>query len=746
MARSSTRRFSTSKFQTEEGRTVPTTKHRGVRSSRTANGAAETYAIGVDIGGTFTDIVAYGGRSGQVAAAKVLTDYEDLARGVMSGIERILADNGIPPAQVMRVVHGTTLVTNSLIERRTARTALVVTRGFGDVLEMGRESRYDIYDIEIELPPPVVPRELVFEITERLDHRGNVVTPLDDSEVKALAQHLDSIGVQSIAVCLLHSYASAVHEQRVEALLSERLPHISISLSSDVMADMREYERATTTAANASVRPVVKGYMDRLSTALKVIGIPSQLSIMTSDGGVVDVETAARFPVRLTESGPAGGATAAAYLGRAAGVPNLIAYDMGGTTAKICVIEDGMPLKANSFEFGRVYRFAKGSGLPLQIPVIEMIEIGAGGGSIAHLNSLGMLQIGPKSANASPGPACYALGGTAPTVTDADLVLGYLAADSFLGGKMPLDVGRARAAIEASVAKPLRMSIEEAAWSIHRVVNAHMARAAKVHCLEHGKDPREFALFAYGGAGPIHAYGVAQLLGTPELMYPLRAGVMSALGFLVAEPSFEIVQGRIASLFELDLAAANAMLVQMEEEARRVVGASVPNAKRITVRREVAVRYEGQSYELNVTFAAGTLTAMQLKRIARDFTAAYSTRYHALVEQSRLETVRWRVRVSATEARKEPELRIARDASRTALKGRRSMYVPEARGFASCPVYDRYALAAGTDIKGPALIEEAESTAYIGAGARAIVTRSGDLRVKLLQSAPSRRARKPLVV
>jgi N-methylhydantoinase A len=688
----------------------------------------DAYAIGVDIGGTFTDIVAVAD-SGRLAVAKVLTDYEDLARGVMSGIGQILGESGIAPGCVKRVVHGTTLVTNSLIERRGARTALVTTRGFGDVLEMGRESRYDIYDIDIEVPAPVVPRELVLEVTERLDHQGNVVTPLAEAEVDALAVELAALGVQSVAVCLLHSYASAVHEKRIAEIIAVRLPRVSVSLSSEVMADLREYERATTTAANAYVRPVVKGYLDRLNAALRDMGIRSPLSIMTSDGGVVDVETAARFPVRLTESGPAGGATAASYLGRAAGTPNVIAYDMGGTTAKICVIEDGKPLKANTFEFGRVYRFAKGSGLPLQIPVIEMIEIGAGGGSIAHVNSLGMLQIGPESANASPGPACYGLGGTGATVTDADLVLGYLASDSFLGGAMRLDVERARAAIAESVAKPLRMSVEEAAYSIHRVVNANMARAAKVHCLEHGKDARQFALFAYGGAGPVHAYGVAELLGVRELIYPLRAGVMSALGFLVAKPAFELVHGRIGSLFETRLDDTNGLLAEMEEEARRVVRASVPGAKRLAVQREVAVRYEGQSYELNIPFTSGALSTAQLKRVARDFTAAYSTRYHALVEQSRLETVRWRVRVSAMEEQDAPRLGVAPDATRKALKGRRAVYVPDRRGYVSCPVYDRYALAAGSTFSGPAVVEEPESTVYIGSGAKAVITRSGDLRV-----------------
>ena len=699
----------------------------------------ESYDVGVDIGGTFTDIVVCSSATGKVSVAKVLTDYDDLARGVMSGINSVLQQQHIKPASVRRVVHGTTLVTNSLIERRGSKTALLVTSGFADVLEMGRESRYDIYEIDLDIPEPIVPRDLVFEVAERMGAKGQLVTPLDEVDFLNVVRRLQILKIESIAVCLLHSYANACHEQRIAEILKEQLPKLNISLSCEVMPDLREYERASTTAANAYVRPVVKSYLDRLGTALRELGVKSQLSIITSDGGGVDVETAARFPVRLTESGPAGGATAAAYLGGKAKMSNLIAYDMGGTTAKICVIEDGRPLKANSFEFGRVYRFAKGSGLPLQIPVIEMIEIGAGGGSIAHVNALGMLQIGPESANAKPGPACYGLGGLAATVTDTDLVLGYLADDSFLGGAMRLDVTRARDAIQKNVATPLGMTIEEAAYAVHRVVNANMARAAKVHCLEHGKDPRQFALFAYGGAGPVHAYGVAQLLGLKELVYPPRAGVMSALGFLVADPSFEILHGRIDPLMDLELATTNQMLSDMEEEGGRIVRNSVPAAKSLRIEREVAVRYEGQSYELYVPISNRELDKSDLKSIARNFTKVYGTRYHAIVEQSRLESVRWRVRVFAREHGPVPNLAKWRGDDIKTIKGKRSVYVAEAGRFMSCPVYDRSGLRVGARIVGPAIIEEAESTVYLGTKSTGVITNSGDLRVSLGASSQSKR-------
>jgi N-methylhydantoinase A len=691
----------------------------------------DTFEIGVDIGGTFTDIVAFGGPAQALFTAKVLTDYQDLARGVITGVDQILSGHGIAPAQVTRVVHGTTLVTNSLIERRGAKTALLVTEGFGDVLEFGRESRFDIYDINIEITPPLVPRELVFEVPERLDWRGNIVSVLKEETLQSIAQKLQREQVKSVAVCLLHSYANAVHERRIAELLAASMPGIEVCLSCDVMSDAKEYERASTTVANAYVKPVMEAYLHGLSTALGMRGIKASLLIMTSDGGLVDVATATRFPVRLIESGPAGGAAAAAYVGRNAGVSQLLAYDMGGTTAKLCLIEDGTPVKADQFEFGRSQRFAKGSGLPLQIPVIEMIEIGAGGGSIALVNDIGMLQIGPQSANAAPGPACYGLGGQYATVTDADLVLGYVSGESFLGGTMPLHTEHARSAIDIAVAQPLNLSIDEAAWSIHRVVNANMARAAKVHCLEQGVDVREFALFAYGGAGPIHAYGVAQILGVRHLIYPLRAGVLSAFGFLVAESAFEIVHGSIEALDTLDCNKLNSMLTDLGNEATEVVAASVPADTQFKVTREVALRYKGQSFELYQAVPAGPINSAMLAAIDAGFAARYGERYRARVEQGAVETVRWKVRASALENKRRPHLGAPVSAETTAQIGQRRVWVPEQNTFADCPVFDRYRLHAQATIVGPAIFEEPESTVFIGQGAKATVDANGALRVDL---------------
>ena len=631
----------------------------------------ERLLLGVDIGGTFTDLALVGMRSGSFWAGKVLTDYLDLSRGVLQGVAKILADQGFAGADLDRVIHGTTLVTNSLIERKGAKTALIVTRGFADLLEIARESRYDIYDIDLDIPAPLVPRGLVFEVDERLDFRGEVVKALERDELATLAMRMAELKVESIAICLLHSYANPQHEQELKSALHRLCPDVAISVSSEIVPDMREYERASTTVANAYVQPVVREYLERVNRALAQTGVKQDLCVVTSDGGIVSCKTASEFPVRLTESGPAGGALAAAFFGRRKGIRDLIAYDMGGTTAKICVIEDGTPEKAAKFEFGRVYRFAKGSGLPLVVPAIEMIDIGAGGGSIARVNELGLLQVGPDSANASPGPACYGLGGALPTVSDADLYLGYLAQDFFLGGQMRLDRTRAEEALERHIAKPLGLSVTRAAWGVHRVVNDNMARATKVHCLEQGKDPRRYVLFAYGGAGPVHAYGVARALGINRILFPQRAGVMSALGFLVAEPSFEVVRGKVVALETVDVPSLDPLLADMEREALEWVKTAGAAVSDVEVFREAALRYEGQSYELNVPIPDGRITRPGLARIRKRFKDVYRARYHALTDDSPIEIVRWRVRVTARQA--PHRLKLAKGGKKlaAAIKGRR---------------------------------------------------------------------------
>ena len=694
------------------------------------------YALGVDIGGTFTDFALMNTASGEVHAAKVLTNYKDLTRAVLDGVRQLAA--GIPgsPAAIERVIHGTTLATNALIQRKGGRTALLVTRGFRDVLELGRESRFDIYDINIELPAALVPRKLVFEIDERIDHTGKVAVPLALEQAELVIAELKKQGVDAIAVCLLHAFKSPQHERALAALIERELPRVPLSLSSDVMPDIREYERASTTAANAYVQPAIRGYLDHLAAGLKSEGIAAPLSIMTSDGGIVSCETANRYPVRLIESGPAGGAMASAFYADAADMPKVIALDMGGTTAKVCVIDDGKPEQSTEFEVDRVFRFAKGSGLPLKIPVIEMIEIGAGGGSIAGVSKLGLLKVGPGSAGSDPGPACYALGGNMPTVTDADLFLGYLDPKYFLGGQMPLDREAAARALDEHAAKPLGVSVLRAAWGVHEIVNENMARAAKVHCLERGKDAREYTLIAYGGAGPVHAYRVAKILGIKTIFYPLRAGVMSAFGFLVTAPSFEMIRADLAPVESADAARINTFLREMENSGKALVATCGIAKSKLSTVVEANMRFAGQSFELSVPIK-GVLGKHELGRARQRFFDLYKARYHRLNRDVPVEIVSWRVIVKGPTPTVKLDTVHEPVAGAKALKGHRKVFMPEAGKFVNCPIYDRYSLAAGARLKGPAVIEEHESTVVLGPDAAIDVDRHCNLRVKLGRGKPA---------
>ena len=680
----------------------------------------------MDIGGTFTDFALLSA-SGEVRAAKVLTNYKDLASAVLEGVRQLTDGAPASRAAIERVVHGTTLATNALLQRKGAKTALLVTAGFRDTLELGRESRFDIYDIDIELPAPLVPRKHVFEIEERIGHDGEIAVPLKDEQIREVLRSLKQQSIEAMAVCLLHAFRNPAHERRIAALLAKELPGVPVSISSDVMPDIREYERASTTAANAYVQPAIRGYLERLEGGLKGEGVEAPLSIMTSDGGIVSCATAMRYPVRLIESGPAGGAIASAFYSRESGIDKAIALDMGGTTAKVCVIDDSTPEQATEFEVDRVFRFAKGSGLPLKIPVIEMIEIGAGGGSIAGASRLGLLKVGPESAGSDPGPACYGLGGSAPTVTDADLFLGYLDPKYFLGGRMPLDRDAAANAIEHHLATPLGMPLVRAAWGIHEVVNENMARAAKVHCLERGKDAREYSLIAYGGAGPVHAYRVAQALGIKTIFYPVRAGVMSAFGFLVAPAAFEMVRADLSPLESADTARINAFLREMQAEAKALVATCGVPANKLSTGIEANLRFSGQSFELAVP-VKGALNKKELVKIRERFFDLYQQRYHRLSREVPVEIVSWRVVVKGP--RPKVSIHFSKAADRKALKGRRKVFMPEAGAFVACPVYDRYALGPGARLRGPAIIEEEESTAVVGPGATIRVDATGNLWVR----------------
>lgn len=599
----------------------------------------------MDIGGTFTDLVLV--QDGRVSAtAKTLTTPDDPSKGVATGIDKLLRQ--IAPGQVAEVVHGTTLVANALIERRGAKTALVTTKGFRDVLAIRREHRYDIYDLFIELPEPLVPRRRRWELDERVLAGGSVDRPLEQAEVERLGKQARREGIEAVAVSLLHAYRNPDHEQAVAKALGRQLADVPISISSQVAPELGEYVRTSTTVANAYVQPLVDRYLARIEERLRERQVKAPLHVMLSTGGLAAVETGRRFPIRLAESGPAAGAISAAWTARQAGVEDVLAFDMGGTTAKACLIEKGAPLIAREHEVARVYRFAKESGLPVRAPVVDLIEIGAGGGSIAHVDRFGLPKVGPESAAAEPGPACYGQGGQEATVTDADLLLGHIDPEHFLGGEMELDVRAAEKAM-TRFAKALGSGVREAAEAIHRVVNENMAAAARMHAVERGRDLRRFALVATGGAGPVHAAGVARILGIKTVLYPPAPGVASAFGMLTAPPAFDFARSLPAALSEVDWQHVKAVLEEMKAEGRRSLGSG---QVRFTV--QVDARHRGQGDSLTVT------TAPNAGAVARAFTQAYVDLYGRTPPGVPIEVLTWRLRAAGpapqlTPARKRGE-------------------------------------------------------------------------------------------
>ena len=674
--------------------------------------------IGVDIGGTFTDLVWVDETTGAVRVGKLLTTPKDPSQAVEEGVVTLLHEAGAGAGAVRALIHGTTLATNALIERKGARVGLLATAGFRDAVEIGREGRYDMYDLFIDPPVPLVPRQLRVEVTERVLADGSVLRPLDPVQARAAIAELGTLGVEAIAICLLHAYRNPVHERALAALCAEILPGVPVSCSSDVVPEIREYERTSTTTANVYVMPLMARYLDDLERKLQELGVPGRLYVMMSAGGIATPETAKRVPIRLVESGPAAGALAAARSARQVGLDRLLSFDMGGTTAKACVIDRGEPLLAREFEVARADRFKKGSGLPIRVPVVELIEIGAGGGSVARVDRMGLLKVGPDSAGADPGPACYGAGGQEPTVTDADLLLGYLDADFFLGGRMRLDVEAARRAIETRVAQPMGLGVIEAAWGIHRVVNENMAAAARVHGIERGKDLRGYPLFAFGGAGPVHAWQVGRILRVPRVLVPYGAGALSAYGLLAAPLAFDFVRTAPQRLTAADWELINRLFQEMETEGRRILrGAGVPDAE-VTVRRSAEMRYFGQGHEVDVAIPTGILTQASLAPITSSFETAYRLLYSRTPMGVPLEALNWRAVVSGPP----PDLTITSGletgaATAPTAKKHRAAYFPEAGGYVETPVYDRYRLDPGARLAGPAIVEERESTTVIGPGA-----------------------------
>ena len=681
------------------------------------------FRFGFDIGGTFTDFVVIDVESGAIHTFKTLTTPHEPGAAVLEGWEFLLADLGITGDAVESAVHGTTLITNALIERDGAVTALVTTRGFRDVLEMRKEMRYDIYDLLITLPEPLVPRPLRLEVGERVNGKGEVLSALDSGELEEIRQIFEEAGVTSIAVCFLHSYANPSHERFAGAWFQEHMPAVSMSLSSEVAPEIREYERMSTTVCNAYVQPLAEGYLSSLGVRLRDAGFKRNLYLMLSSGGITTLETASHFPIRLVESGPAAGVLAAVHYGGLIGESDLVSFDMGGTTAKMCLIKNGHPAMASTFEIARVHRFKRGSGLPVQVRSIELVEIGAGGGSIARIDDLGLLKVGPASAGAEPGPACYALGGDEPTVTDADLLLGYLNPDNFLGGRMPLSRETAEVVVTAKIANPMGIGLMEAAYGIHQVVNENMIAATRIHVAERGADARRMYLMAFGGAGPVHADPIARALRMKGYIIPASAGVTSALGFLTAPMSFELARSVFGPLSEDRLREFDAVYVEMEDEGRRLLaGAGLPYHE-MTFVRQADLRHAGQGHEIVLELPFAELERADVEReIAPLFYDAYENVYGHAHRHLSLEIVTCRVTAVGPKPtisiRQEESTRADASPART---GSREAYFSELGGLVDTSTFDRALLHSGAAFTGPAIVEEQDSTAVIGPGAHVIV-------------------------
>ncbi len=677
--------------------------------------------LAVDIGGTFTDLALEA--AGARHSLKVLTTPAEPERGVLEGTGAILDRAGLVPADVAILVHGTTLATNAIIERKGARTALVTTEGFRDVLAMGNESRYDQYDLNITLPQPLVPRHLRLTVRERLDNLGDVLLPLDEGAVGALAPTLVAERVESIAVGFLHSFANPAHERRARDILAAALPGMPISLSCEVSPEMREWERFSTTAANAYVQPLIAGYLGRLEHGLRAMGLAAPVFLMLSGGGLTTIETARRFPIRLVESGPAGGAIFAADIARQCGLEQVLSFDMGGTTAKICLIDGYQPQAARTFEVARVGRFKKGSGLPLRIPVIEMVEIGAGGGSLAHVDGLGMIGVGPESAGADPGPACYGRGGQAPAVTDANLVLGRYEPARFAGGTMALDAAAAEAALARAVGAPLGLEPGLAALGVVEMVDENMANAARVHAIESGKSYAGRTMIAFGGGGPVHAYRVAEKIGIDRVLVPSGAGVGSAIGFLRAPVGYEVVRSLYQRLGTFDVGAVTRLLADMGREASAAVALGSFGAP-TTESRLAFMRYVGQGHEIPVVLPARDLIEADVEALRAAFDAAYARFYDRPVPGSDVEVMSYAVTVATVPDQSAGAVPAAVQPS----PARQQAVRDTATGaVADWTVVDRASLAVAAVVAGPAVIAEDETSTLVGPGWTAAVDARGYL-------------------
>ncbi|NKB57252.1 MAG: hydantoinase/oxoprolinase family protein [Alphaproteobacteria bacterium] len=679
--------------------------------------------LAVDIGGTFTDVVVENG--GKRTTAKVLTTSQAPEEGVLEGIASALDGAGLTVGDVGILIHGTTLATNAIIERKGATTALITTEGFRDVLDIAYETRYDQYDVFLDKTSPLVPRYLRLTVPERLAVNGQILKPLDEDAVRALLPILDREKVESVAIGFLHAYADGAHEQRAREILAEARPDLTITLSSEVCPEVREYERFTTATANAYVQPLMARYLTRLQTALDEGGFDGALFLMTSGGGLTTLETAVRFPIRLVESGPAGGAILATGIARECGTNQALSFDMGGTTAKICLIEDFTPETGRSFEVAREARFQKGSGLPLRIPVIEMVEIGAGGGSIAAVDSMQQITVGPHSAGSEPGPACYDRGGNAPTVTDGDVALGRIDPESFAGGKVRLVPEASAAALDKDIGTPLGLSSELAAYGVIEMVDENMANAARVHSIERGKVIGEHTIIAFGGAAPLHASRLAEKLGIDRIIVPTNAGVGSAVGFLRAPIAYEVVRSRYMTLRDFDPALANDMLQAMRNEAMGVVQAGAGDAP-LTEKRIAFMRYMGQGHEIVVPLPNRDLTREDTAMLKGTYDREYEALYGRTIPDADIEVLTWAMTVG-TEAASDSELENVGNVDGAQPVGSRQVYDAAAEAMTDVPLYRRDELKQGMHVSGPAILAEDETSTFVSGSFDVSVNRAGYL-------------------
>lgn len=680
------------------------------------------FRIGVDIGGTFTDIVAVRENSGEKFNGKVLTTPMNPSEGVLQGVSEIIKKHNINPENC-RIIHGTTLVANALIERKGVETALLTTEGFKDVLEIGREWRYDLFSLDLEMPNPIVPRHLRFEIKERLDYKGDILVSLDQNELILIAKKLAKLNIRTLAIVFMHSFKNSIHEELAKNIFNKYAPNINLCLSSSVSPEIGEYERTSTTVANAYVQTIFKSYIDALVKGLKKIGIKNDLFLMLSDGGIVHQKTAVEYPIRLVQSGPAGGAQAATLYGRSTNSNDVLCFDMGGTTAKACLIDNGKPSRTTVFEVARVYRFAKGSGLPLQVPVIDMIEIGAGGGSIARIDDMGLIQVGPDSSGSFPGPACYNLGGKHPTVTDSDLVLGYLDAENFLGGDMKLEKKLAEQAIKTFIAEPMKISVLEAAWAIHEIVTENMSQAASIHALEKGRKIEKYTMIPIGGAGPVHACSLMSKMNLNKMISPPDAGVASAIGMTASPNSFELVQADMQQLELLNFTKMKKAFLDMEKKGTKLLLQTGTNKKHISINNSTLMRYIGQGYEIEVPLNKEVLSLKNIKNIKLEFEKVYQNLF-GRIEKMPMEIISWRTIASGPL----PNFSLNFNVKKKSLskEKKRKVYFGGKKSNDTI-VLDRSALSKNFKSIGPLIIEERESTLVIPPNFKVQMHESGNL-------------------